>query len=62
MLYHGFYRWYSNRNFSGQDGKVLRAQDYAAREHLSVSDSVTVAWRHLVLTYARRPQQIGRPS
>jgi phenylpropionate dioxygenase-like ring-hydroxylating dioxygenase large terminal subunit len=60
VLYHGFYRWYSNRNFSGQDGKVLRAQDYGAREHLSVSDSVTVAWRHLVLTYARRPEQIGR--
>src|SRR3546814_4847366 len=54
IQYHLFYRWYSNRNFSGQDARVLKAQDYGAREHLSASDSVTVAWRNLVLRQARR--------
>jgi nitrite reductase/ring-hydroxylating ferredoxin subunit len=49
-----FYRWYYNRNFSGQDAKVLENQSYTTSEKLSGSDVVTIEWRKLVLRNARR--------
>src|SRR3546814_14200860 len=54
IQYHLFYRWYSNRNFSGQDARVLTAQDYGAREHLSASSDERRVGKECVSTWRSR--------
>ena len=53
VLFHTFYNWWYNYNFSGQDSKVVVYQNYKASEYLSQSDIVPLEWRRHVLEHAR---------
>lgn len=53
IMFQLYYRWYYNHQFSGQDARIVRDQDYETKEHLSSSDACVVAWRNLILKHAR---------
>lgn len=49
FFYYVFRRWAMNWNFSEQDLKIIRTQDYSSRENVSWTDAVVIHWRKLVL-------------
>jgi phenylpropionate dioxygenase-like ring-hydroxylating dioxygenase large terminal subunit len=48
-----WYNWKMNRNFSGQDQRMVENQDYETREKLTPSDRFPRDFRRLVIDHAR---------
>ena len=58
-LFIGFYNWLYDYNFSGQDARVVEHQYYDTSESFSPTDAVPIAWRKLVVGYARTKTGVG---
>jgi phenylpropionate dioxygenase-like ring-hydroxylating dioxygenase large terminal subunit len=52
-----YYDWKQHRNFSGQDKRIVERINYEnPNERFSSSDAFPLAWRRMVVEYARKPQ------
>ena len=55
FIFHAYYNWKQHRNFSGQDKRIVEALNYERpHEKFSRSDAFPLAWRRMVIEYARR--------
>jgi phenylpropionate dioxygenase-like ring-hydroxylating dioxygenase large terminal subunit len=56
FIFHGYYNWKQHKNFSGQDKRIVESLNYERpHEKFSRSDAFPLAWRRMVIEYARRP-------
>jgi len=59
ISFHVFYNWWFNRNFSGQDKRVVENQYYDRPEKFSPSDLIPKEWRKLIVGHARTTDGLG---